>query len=157
MVLTDPNRHPAFEKSLEASLTPAITKYLPLSMQYPGDYADISGWISDRTNEAHVLTVHLKSTTEFAGLIMLHASLDEDGIPALYIGYFYDQAFWGAGYATEALGEVVAALEAGPKTRLFAGVDVENTASSGVLGKLGFKRIAEQSTAGRHFFERMSS
>jgi len=154
-VMSDPVRKPKFEQSLENSLTPAIAHYLPLSMAYPGEYAGIDAWIKDRLNELYAYTVHRSDTEEFLGLVLLFPDNDDELGATLYIGYFYHEDSWGNGYASEALGMVVDALSTGPETYLFAGVDVENIASANVLRKVGFTRVSDKSTAGRHYFERM--
>jgi RimJ/RimL family protein N-acetyltransferase len=57
------------------------------------------------------------------------------------IGFALGSAHWGRGYASEALGAVVAhAFDERGLHRLEADVDPRNAASLGVLGKLGFVR-----------------
>ncbi|MDQ0326430.1 RimJ/RimL family protein N-acetyltransferase [Rhodopseudomonas julia] len=68
------------------------------------------------------------------------------------LGYFVGRAFWGRGYATEALAATVAAIfdrpgfgGDAPAERVGAGVFVDNPASRRVLEKLGFTKAGSYS------------
>lgn len=59
------------------------------------------------------------------------------------VGYVVDQAFWGRGFATEAVRQLVASLEAMPSiSRIWATCALDNLASARVLEKNGFTREA---------------
>ena len=146
-----PNR-PAFENSLSDSLIPAVTQYLPASMNYPGGYASIADWIADRKSEAQVLALHERGTTSFVGLMLLHFSENND-LATYHVGYFIAEPHWGKGYATEALSAVVSALKGSGSTKFMAGVDDDNVASARVLEKAGFTGLAAESTRTRRFYE----
>lgn len=150
VILDDPVRRPDFEDALEASLTPAITRYLPPSMQFPGDYADIQGWIANCRSEARALCIHERDTGRFAGLILLHDDPHADH-PTIHIGYFLSEACWGKGYASEALQALVSGFKR--PVRLLAGVETENAASARVLEKTGFTKLEAESSETRAFYE----
>jgi ribosomal-protein-alanine N-acetyltransferase len=59
------------------------------------------------------------------------------------VGYVVDKDFWGRGYATEALRQVVVSLEAtATVSRIWATCALDNPASARVLEKSGFVREA---------------
>lgn len=63
------------------------------------------------------------------------------GEVATNVGYVFSPAFWGRGYATEAVGALVDHLLAAGVTELRASVTVGNDASCRVLERLGFTRV----------------
>jgi RimJ/RimL family protein N-acetyltransferase len=59
------------------------------------------------------------------------------------IGYVVNKPFWGRGFATEAVRQVVSLVEAQPRvSRVWATCAIENPASARVLEKCGFEREA---------------
>ena len=67
--------------------------------------------------------------------------LDLDDRAAPVLGYWIGRPYWGLGYATEAVGALVAfGFDALGAERIDATVLPANTASARVLGKLGFVR-----------------
>ena len=59
------------------------------------------------------------------------------------VGYVVHQPFWGRGFATAAVRELVAILEAKPSiSRVWATCSLDNIASARVLEKSGFEREA---------------
>lgn len=84
--------------------------------------------------------VVLKQTGEIIGLI--HLFPDESrAVETMEIGYTIDAAYQRRGYATEAIGALLELLQGELRTELVtAGILPENTASEGLLKKLGFRR-----------------
>ena len=79
-----------------------------------------------------------------SGVLIGCADVDEvaDGLGE--IGYWFDEASWGAGYATEAARAVVDfAFGSLGLARLRSGHAADNPASGKVLLKLGFQRVGE--------------
>ena len=151
-MLGDVQASALLEASLPNSLGPEVTQYLPVSMAFPGKYADIREWLSDRLDEAHVLVIRTKRDGAFAGMLLLHDAAETDE-RHYYVGYFFDPQCWGKGYATEALNALITAIDRTTSVRLFAGVDIENQSSARVLEKVGFSRDTTHSTASRSFYE----
>ena len=59
------------------------------------------------------------------------------------VGYVVHRSFWGRGFATAALRELIADLEAKPSiSRIWATCSLDNPASARVLEKCGFEREA---------------
>jgi RimJ/RimL family protein N-acetyltransferase len=59
------------------------------------------------------------------------------------VGYVVSKPFWGRGFATSAVRQLVASLEASPSiTRIWATCALDNAASARVLEKAGFQREA---------------
>lgn len=86
------------------------------------------------------------------GLIMIKADLvvivgcdfrslpDRDG--TVEIGYGLRPSYWGRGYATESVRAMVDwAFDQPDVIKIIAGCDEINTASAGVLRKIGMKRL----------------
>lgn len=122
-------------------------------MKFPMEGFGIDEWIKDRAKEANVFCAQCSDTGAFAGLLLLHDTLEHATIPTFNIGYFIREDCWGKGYATEAICAILAALGKEHLVHLVAGVDKCNSASARVLEKAGFRRVAEQSTADRDHFE----
>ncbi|MFD0985879.1 GNAT family N-acetyltransferase [Methyloligella solikamskensis] len=69
----------------------------------------------------------------------------DDGGETAEIGYWIGKPFWGNGYATEAVSEVIShAFATESFDALIGGHFEDNPASARVLAKLGFKRCAEE-------------
>jgi len=151
-VLQHPERASGFKSALATALTPAITRYLPLSMQFNQATDGVEDWIIARQQEAHVLSVHLGATGDFVGLVLLHEDKSNEA-SSFHIGYFFSEANWGRGYATEVLGGLVKAFQNSGSTTLLAGVDIDNAASARVLEKAGFSLVPDGTAKDRLFFE----
>lgn len=152
-ILSDPSKRNKLESELKVILTPTIMYRLPLSMKFSADEDSISKWVDDRVNDVQILCVHERDTSELMGLILLFDNPEETVIPTIQLGYILGEPNWGKGYATEMVKALLTALGGGPRMRLAAGVDRENVASAAVLEKSGFRKIPEQTTAGRFGFE----
>ncbi|MDC0357828.1 GNAT family N-acetyltransferase [Oligoflexia bacterium] len=119
---------------------PEVAKYLTW---YPHKSIDESrkylehckrGWES---NSAYVWAVELKPKEGLIGAIALH----RETFQRMSIGCVFGQAYWGHGYATEALIPVRNWAVSQPETfRLWAVCDIENPASGRVLEKIGMAK-----------------
>lgn len=78
------------------------------------------------------------------GQIIGAADLDDITAQSGEIGYWFDEPWWGGGYATEAAQAVIAfAFEELGLSRITAGHAADNLASGKVLTKLGFCPVGE--------------
>lgn len=85
--------------------------------------------------------VELRQTGEFIG----HSGVFIWGLESFELGYAYGKAYWGQGYASEAGHACLRyAFETLGLDRVDAVTAPENTASQGVLLKLGFKPAGER-------------
>jgi RimJ/RimL family protein N-acetyltransferase len=141
------------EKALITLLTPPITRRLPLSMQFPVDDGTVSEWIADRTRESWTMCICLRETREIIGLIFVMPPASSVANDGLTIGYFLGEAYWGRGFATEAIQGLIERAPGDKITTWRATVDRDNLASARVLEKAGFKEIVAQSTPGRLYFQ----
>lgn len=152
--LNTPSVRRQLELALSDMLTPAITRYLPMAMQFAPATDSISQWMADRQNEAQVLSVQLKNTATLAGLILLHEAPATDApISEIHLGYFLGEPFWGQGYATEMITTLIGQLHDRAPIKLIAGVDHTNTASARVLLKADFTQRDLNSTETQLQFE----
>lgn len=88
--------------------------------------------------------LQLTATSEYIGQV--EATVFED--QTAYLAYLIGSAFWGQGYATEACARIVQLLFAEYNvTCVKAEVDTRNTASMGLLERLGFTRIGYRANA----------
>jgi RimJ/RimL family protein N-acetyltransferase len=106
---------------------------------YPPTLESIGAWLAE--HEAEWLT-----GTAFRFAVLFDGHLigcsDVDGIKgdAPELGYWFDEAYWGRGFASEAAGAVLKfARDVLGLKRLKSGHAVDNPASGRVLAKLGFK------------------
>jgi RimJ/RimL family protein N-acetyltransferase len=106
---------------------------------YPPTVESIGAWLAEHETE-------WLSGKAFRFAVLFEGHLigcsDVDGIQeeAGEIGYWFDEAYWGRGFASEAAGAVQRfALEVLGLKRLRSGHAADNPASGGVLTKLGFK------------------
>ena len=153
VILSDPSGRQILERELESILTAKITRYLPSSMQFSAGQDSISEWIDTRVNEAQVLCAHSQDVCNLVGLIILAEDPEPSNFRTIHLGYFLGEKDWGKGYATEIVTALLANLANENGVRVLAGVDNDNIASARVLEKSGFKKLHEQSTDSRSFFE----
>lgn len=118
---------PKFRGQLKKILSTKVTTHLPPALQ---DVTDIDKWIDERNAESNVFSVTESGVC--IGLLILAES--EKG--QVHLGYLFDEAAWGKGFASELLTGLVAATP--EKTTLLGGVSLENPASARVLEKAGF-------------------
>lgn len=94
----------------------------------------------DPGEEAWSATLVERATLTAVGQMGAKGQPDEQG--DLEIGYGLNPEVWGRGYATEAVGALVAALLARPEVRrVTAQTATTSPASARVLEKLGFTRV----------------
>lgn len=95
-----------------------------------------------RSSGEHAYAI-LSLEGDFIGTIGLHLQEDQ---PA-ELGYWLGEPYWGEGYATEAVGALLAAADAAGCDRMDARAQTANLASCRVLEKSGFletsRRIAD--------------
>lgn len=87
--------------------------------------------------------IELKETAQIIGTCLVFFN-EDDPVPHWDISYNLGKSFWGNGYMTEAMKEVMAfALERLGMRECITTYAKINTASANVLHKLGFKDIQE--------------
>ncbi|HEX6980460.1 MAG TPA: GNAT family N-acetyltransferase [Alphaproteobacteria bacterium] len=98
----------------------------------------LAWWADGRT---YHFAVERREDEALIGMIELRPGID--GRPA-DLGYYVGRPYWGHGYATEAVGRVVAlGFEAFNVARFETCVFAGNVASARVLSKIGFKKTGE--------------
>lgn len=101
-------------------------------------YARLEGRLSPDADEAWLnWAVRRAGDGAFVGRVDVSVTL---GGVASNVGYVFFPAYWGGGYATEAVRAVVAHLEGCGVRELQATVTVGNEASCRVLERCGFRR-----------------
>ena len=133
-------------------LTPNVTQSLPPAWQ--GDYSleRAARWVQERDAESTVLLLIGKSTGEPVGMLILFESP-----PAVRIGYLLSENTWGRGLGSELVsGFVDWCGYNGSISRILAGVDRDNPASTRVLEKCGFHLVDREggSGSGEHLYEK---
>lgn len=141
-------------------LTADVLEHLPDTLALPEGDDGINQWVADRAAAADVYTIRLRADAKLLGLLFLFAAPDTDldkggAAPTqhVHVGYLFGQASWGNGYATEMLNGLVAQRSKPDAPKLRAGVDVQNPASSRVLLKCGFHKVAALSSPDIEIFE----
>jgi RimJ/RimL family protein N-acetyltransferase len=119
-----------------------VTRMLRLA-GYPPTFDDIGAWLIEHQAEWAAGTGY-----RFAVLLddRLIGACDVDGVAdgAGDLGYWYDEPFWGRGFAFEAARAVLDfARDDVGLTRLTSGHAADNPASGRVLTKLGFRKAGE--------------
>ena len=115
-----------------------VTRMLRLAT-WPVDQVAFTAWIASHEPEWHEGSAY-RFAVELNGHVIGQCDVDDLIGDQGEIGYWYDEAHWGRGYAVEA----AAALLDFARTRLklhqlHAGHDAENPNSGKVLERLGFK------------------
>lgn len=108
---------------------------------------DAAAWVKRKTESEDQTLGHViitKQTQDVVGYIQISTVVTQEGAH-LTAGYWLGQEYWGHGYATEALGTALEALQATVTEGkqlipLHAQALPENTASQRVLQKCGFVR-----------------
>ena len=120
-----------------SELKKAYREMLQGCLQHPDQWDWYAVWLIDRKDGAHVGDLSFKG-------------LNPDG--SAEIGYGIDPAFWGQGYATEAVGAAVDwAFAQQGVTKIEAETDPENVASQRVLAKCGFAATGTSGEEGPRF------
>lgn len=121
-----------------------VSRYLS-HVPYPYDRGDAETWINKtrqgwQAGNAASFAITERNTGTVLGAVGVHQS--EDGNE---LGYWLGKAFWGRGYASEAIQAIVAFGFRQTDVRLIhAGTHLDNRASSRVLEKAGFRYVGDQ-------------
>jgi RimJ/RimL family protein N-acetyltransferase len=123
-----------------------VTRYLPSGVRDADGVSELlerklAPTRLEEDGDALNLAVVLREDGRFAGEVMLfHRSTIHR---AAEVGYVFDPAFHGRGFATEAAAELLGiAFEQVGYHRVYGRLDARNTASARVLEKLGMRREA---------------
>jgi [ribosomal protein S5]-alanine N-acetyltransferase len=128
-------RYMPFPPSTAESTREHLTRCMTLAREQPRRWYDLG--------------VVLKSSGQLIGGITLDVFNRSEGQAAF--SYLFHRAFWGQGYATEALkGMVHFGFEQLSLSRIADSCDVENTASARVMEKCGF--VCESEHDGERFY-----
>lgn len=125
---------------------PEINKYLSL---IPTSVDDIKTFISNSSTTFNVpgtwfqLVIIEKNTHQLIGDIGIHFLTSDPHNKQVEIGYTLNKAYWGKGYASEALSAVIDYLfNTLNKHRITASIDPTNLKSIQLLERLGFRKEA---------------
>ena len=128
-----------FAEKVIGILTPNVTKALPEGWQHINTLEKAKGWIAERANESHFLTIRLLSTNETIGFLFLYESDPEHSYHDLRFGYLLSEKVWGKGLGTELVEGLIDWCKAsGDIKSLSGGVEPGNAGSIRVLEKAGF-------------------
>ena len=109
----------------------------PYDREYAVQWIPMHAQLFEAARELH-LAIELRKTREFLGAVGL-LSIDLGGPPQL--GYWLGRRYWGNGYATEAVRELVRYARRNLGARgVAARCMVDNPASIAVLTKVGLRR-----------------
>jgi len=110
---------------------------------YPPVLDDIAAWLAGHDAESAAGTA-FRFAVEAEGWLVGCADVDEIADGMGEIGYWFDEAVWARGYASEAAAAVVgfATTTLGLR-RLESGHAADNPASGRVLARLGFRPVGE--------------
>lgn len=122
---------------------PQVTRWLRwLPHQNVEETRDVvAGWVADYAKpDTYLWAVTRKADGELIGSLGLFPAMEAGHGPDDFEpGHCYGRAFWGQGYATEALAAVMDYFAAGTGAEtLYCCHAVENPASGAVLKKVGF-------------------
>ena len=112
------------------------------SIPYPNSLADAQSWVArvmsrDKEEAAARVAILRRSDGAFMGVV----GLLYDAERAAELGYWMGRAFWGQGYATEAVARLLRfGFEEAALERVEAGAFADNAASIRVLEKAGYVR-----------------
>lgn len=119
-----------------------VTRMLRMAA-WPADSGEMAAWVAEHPGEWAAGTAY-RFAVEHEGRVIGLCDLDEIEGDQGDLGYWYDEAAWGQGFASEAARSVVRfGLETAGLARLNSGHAVENTASGKILIGLGFRPGAQ--------------
>ncbi len=108
---------------------------------FPPEREGMRAWFSDHAREWAEGSAY-RSAVEAGGLMVGVVDIDEISDRPGELGYWFDRAAWGRGYAFEAAQAAVDfAFRTVGLTRLRSGHAADNAASGKILSKLGFRSI----------------
>lgn len=128
------------QRAFEIQSDWAVTRMLRMA-SFPPDRAEIEAWFADHQREWAVGEAYRFAATLDGRMIGL---VDLDGIAADEgeLGYWFEQAAWGRGFASEAAKAVVRfAFTDACLLSLRSGHAIDNAASGRVLTGLGFRLL----------------
>lgn len=119
-----------------------VTRMLRLA-PWPPDPDAMSAWVASHADEWAAGSAFRFAVLADGAVIGCADADDFDGVKG-EIGYWFDEAAWGRGYAAEAAGAVVDFVFSRTGVRrLEAGHLAENPASGRVLERLGFRHTSD--------------
>ena len=125
-----------------------VTRMLSMA-SFPPDLDEIRRWFADHPREWAAGEAY-RFAVELRGRLIGVVDIDEVGQAEGELGYWFERAAWGQGYASEAAQAAVHfAFHDVGLARLRSGHAVENTASAKVLLKLGFRPVDTVQRASR--------
>jgi len=127
----------------------AASEFAAYDQQWPTSYEEIQRITEWFASGDRYLAVCLKATGRLIGFVALNPE-PEAAQPTFNLGYIFDFAEHGKGYATEACRAVLArAFEHLQAHTVVTGTAAANQASCRLLARLGFRKIAESTGAFR--------
>jgi ribosomal-protein-alanine N-acetyltransferase len=119
-----------------------VTRMLRLA-PWPPTQAAMAGWVDLHGQEWRAGKAY-RFAVEHEGRVIGCADIDAVETSSADLGYWFDEAYWGGGYASEAARAVVRfAFETLGLERLTAGHVADNPGSGKVLSKLGFVHVGD--------------
>ena len=112
---------------------PEVVKYEPYRPMTMEEARENLSW---RISTEEMIAVEEKSTGKMIGNVYL-GKRDFD---SLELGYVFNRAYWGRGYAGEACNALIEKAFAQGVHRIYAECDPENESSRKLLERLGFQR-----------------
>ncbi len=128
------------ERAFEIQSDWQVARMLRMA-SFPPDKQQLRVWFADhlrewRDGEAYRFAVEREG--QMIGLVDIDEIADREGS----LGYWFDRAAWGNGYAFEAAGRLTQfAFRDAALTKLRAGHADDNPASGRILTKLGFRLV----------------
>ena len=114
---------------------PEVVRYEPYQPATPAEAKDSLVW---RISTEEMIAVELKRCGKLIGNVYL----GKREFASLEIGYVFNRAYWGQGFAKEGCAALIDAAFSHGIHRIFAECDPENKASWKLLEALGFVREA---------------
>jgi [ribosomal protein S5]-alanine N-acetyltransferase len=119
-----------------------VTRMLRLA-PWPPSLDAMTAWVDLHGSEWAAGEAYRFAVT-LDGQIIGAADIDDIADESADLGYWFDEPWWGGGYATEAAQAVIAfAFDQLGLSRITAGHAADNPASGKVLTKLGFRLLHE--------------
>lgn len=130
----DSSKHAYLLDRLPKILTMAVVENLPPYFHEVSSSEQARIWLERMLLESRLLQVEAWNH-ELIGFLFAHVENDQHA----HIGYLLAEEYWGRGLATELLqGFIHEAENSESWLKIIGGVDQFNTASAGLLKKLGF-------------------
>ncbi len=119
-----------------------VTRMLRLA-PWPVDPVEMASWVDSHSAEWTAGTAY-RFAVELDGRVIGMCDVDDILSDHGELGYWYDEAHWGGGLASEAAAAAVAfARDQLGLVRLAAGHAADNPASGKVLQRVGFRFVAD--------------